>query len=133
MGPVGAQGRSQEGGCLEPGREAGIRTFLGKLLLRLLWLPYSLSPDHQARSEGQSPVLCFSGAPPSQRVCGPRYREGVVEKGRPGLGRGEPARARPRKSPRRKLQNWPASAPFNVANIHHLMWPRSYPPLNVTK
>lgn len=39
---------------------------------------------HWPRSKDQAPELCFLGAPPSQRVCGPRYGAGVAEKGRPG-------------------------------------------------
>lgn len=39
---------------------------------------------HWPRSKDQGPELCFLGAPPSQRVCGPRHGAGVAEKGRPG-------------------------------------------------
>lgn len=64
----------------------------------------SFRPGHQPTSKGQAPELCFLGAPPSQRLCGPRYEEGIVRIGL-GLGRGESARARPGSCPRRKLWN----------------------------
>lgn len=117
----------------EGARKVVVWTLGGRQALSLFWKKYfcdscgscpSLCPDHQSRSRGkiQALILYFLGAPPSQRICEPRYGKGIVEKGRGDLGQGRAAWARPENSPRKKLESRHAITPFNVVNIHHLMF-----------
>lgn len=74
--------------------------------------PTPVSAQTSGQDSRDKPLYCFSGAPFSQRVCGPRCREGIVEKGRPGLGQGRACKSQAWKQPQKKTQELTCQHPL---------------------